>query len=103
MKSDDLEIQSLIDINYTALLSTEVDVQIYLARTKMNVKKILELKKGSIINLEKAAGESADIHVNNRMLGKGEIMVYDKNFIIRLHKIPNANEIVREIIKEGIV
>ncbi|MBI2252353.1 MAG: flagellar motor switch protein FliN [Armatimonadetes bacterium] len=60
-----------------------------LGRTKMLVKEILKLGVGSVINLEKEAGEPIDILVNNKLIARGEVVELDGNFGIRLTEILN--------------
>ena len=62
-------------------------VTVELGRTKRSVKEILELSSGSIIELDKLAGEPVDILVNNRLIAKGEVVVIDENFGVRITDI----------------
>jgi flagellar motor switch protein FliN len=64
-------------------------VQAELGRTKMLVKEILKLGVGSIIELDKEAGEAADILVNSKLIARGEVVEIDGNFGIRISEILN--------------
>ena len=64
-------------------------VQAELGRTKMLVKEILKLGVGSIIELEKEAGEPADVLINNKLIARGEVVEIDGNFGIRIAEILN--------------
>ena len=64
-------------------------VQAELGRTKMLVREILKLGVGSLIPLEKEAGEPADVLVNNKLIAKGEVVEIDGNFGVRLIEIVN--------------
>ena len=62
-------------------------VQVELGRTKMLVKEILRLGVGSLIPLEKEAGEPVDILVNNKFIAKGEVVEIDGNFGVKINEI----------------
>ncbi len=59
-----------------------------LGRTKMLVKDILKLGVGSVIELEKATGESVDILVNGKSIAKGEVVAIDENYGVRITEVP---------------
>jgi len=59
-------------------------VSIELGRTTMTIEDILNLGPGSIVELDKLAGEPVDLLVNYRMIAKGEVVVVDENFGIRI-------------------
>ena len=65
-------------MDYSGLLDMEVEFVSDLGETELSVAEILKLEKGSIIDLKKPAGESVESYVNGRILGKGEVMVYEK-------------------------
>lgn len=58
-----------------------------LGRTKMLVKEILKLGEGSIIELDKEAGQPVDILINNKLIARGEVVEIDGNFGVRLTEI----------------
>ena len=66
------------------LLDIVLPVTIELGRTRMYIKDILELERGSIIELDKMAGEPVDLFVNNRKMAEGEVVVVDKHFGVRI-------------------
>ena len=59
---------------------------------KKSIKEILELTNGSIVELDKLAGEPVDIHVNGKFLAKGEVVVIDENFGVRITDIVSPEE-----------
>ena len=63
-----------------------------LGRTKKSIKEILDLSSGSIVELDKLAGEPVDIHVNGKLLAKGEVVVIDENFGVRITDIVSPEE-----------
>ena len=73
--------------NLNMLLDIPLQMSVELGRTKRSVKEILELTSGSIIELDKLAGEPVDILVNNRLIAKGEVVVIDENFGVRITDI----------------
>ncbi|AMW98499.1 flagellar motor switch phosphatase FliY [Rummeliibacillus stabekisii] len=73
--------------NLDMLLDIPLQVTVELGRTKRSVKEILELASGSIIELDKLAGEPVDILVNSRLIAKGEVVVIDENFGVRITDI----------------
>ncbi|HEX5565236.1 MAG TPA: flagellar motor switch phosphatase FliY [Sporosarcina sp.] len=78
--------------NLSMLLDIPLQVTVELGRTKRSVKEILEMSSGSIIELDKLAGEPVDILVNNRHIAKGEVVVIDENFGVRITDILSQTE-----------
>ena len=69
---------------YEDILDISVDFVSELGTTNMSISDLLKLDVGSVIDLEKPAGESVELYINKRIFGKGEVMVYEKNLAIRL-------------------
>jgi len=86
--------------SYDHLLDTEVTFESDLGRVEMNLRDILNLQKGSVIDLNKPAGESVEVYINGRIIGKGEVMVYEKNLAIRMNEVLDANSLVYYLTKE---
>ncbi|MEL4024407.1 flagellar motor switch phosphatase FliY [Lysinibacillus endophyticus] len=78
--------------NLNMLLDIPLQVTVELGRTKHSVKEILQLASGSIIELDKLAGEPVDILVNSRLIAKGEVVVIDENFGVRITDIISKAE-----------
>ncbi|MEW9501295.1 flagellar motor switch phosphatase FliY [Jeotgalibacillus marinus] len=78
--------------NLNLLLDIPLSVTVELGRTKRSVKEILEFTSGSIIELDKLAGEPVDILVNNRLIANGEVVVIDENFGVRLTDIVSQSD-----------
>ncbi|GAE29256.1 flagellar motor switch phosphatase FliY [Halalkalibacter hemicellulosilyticus] len=70
--------------NLNMLLDIPLQVTVELGRTKRSIKEILEFSQGSIIELDKLAGEPVDILVNQKLIAKGEVVVIDENFGVRV-------------------
>ncbi|GAA3043572.1 flagellar motor switch protein FliN [Actinokineospora globicatena] len=69
------------------LSGVEMEVTVELGRTRMTVRELLSLGSGSVIELDRAAGAPADVLVNGRLIARGEIVVIDENFGIRITEI----------------
>ena len=80
------------DANIGLILDVALQVTVELGRTKKSIKEILELTNGSIVELDKLAGEPVDIQVNGKLLAKGEVVVIDENFGVRITDIVSPEE-----------
>lgn len=81
--------------NIELVKDIQVTLTVELGRTDMLIQDILELTPGKVIELDRLAGEPLDIVVNGKLLAKGEVVVVDENFGIRLTQIiePAAREL----------
>jgi len=77
------------------LLDIKLDVSIELGRTKMLLRDILELGPGSVIELDKMAGETVDMLINDKKLAKGEVVVVDENFGVRITHLISMQERIK--------
>ena len=73
--------------NIELIMDVQLEVTVELGRTKRSIKEILELAPGSIIELNKLSGEPIDILVNGKVVAKGEVVVIEENFSIRVTEI----------------
>lgn len=78
--------------NLQLLMDVQLQVTVELGRTKMVIRDILELAKGSLVELEKFAGEPVDILVNGKLVAKGEVVVIDENFGVKVVDIVTPAE-----------
>lgn len=78
--------------NLDMLLDVPLSVTVELGRTKQTVEDILELSQGAIIELDKLAGEPVDVLVNNKLIAKGEVVVIDENFGVRVTDIVSPKD-----------
>ncbi len=78
--------------NLNMLLDIPLQVTVELGRTTRSVKDVLDLTAGSIIELDKLAGEPVDILVNNRLIAKGEVVVIEENFGVRITDILSQSD-----------
>jgi flagellar motor switch protein FliN len=91
------EVQQTETRNLDMLLDIPLQVTVELGRTKRSVKEILELSSGSIIELDKLAGEPVDILVNNKLVAKGEVVVIDENFGVRVTDIISQSDRIKKL------
>ena len=89
-------------MNYEGLLDMEVEFIADLGETELSISAILKLDKGSVIDLNKPAGESVESYVNGRIIGKGEVMVYEKNLAIRINEVLDSSAVLYYLSKERI-
>ena len=83
--------------NIDMLLDVELEVLVELGRKSMKIRDVLKLGKGSLIELNKTAGEPLTIYVNNRKLAEGEVVVIDDNFGIRITKLASPKERIKSL------
>jgi flagellar motor switch protein FliN len=69
------------------LSDVDLEVAIELGRTEMLVEDVLKLGQGSVVELDKLAGDPVDVHVNGRLVARGEVLVLNDNFCIRISEI----------------
>ena len=75
------------------LRDVELNVKIELGRAKMLVDEVLKLGEGSVVELDKLAGDPVDVFVNDRLVARGEVLVLNDNFCVRVNEIvPGAKE-----------
>ena len=67
----------------------ELDVSIELGRTRMYLEDVLKLRRGAVVTLDKLAGDPVDVYVNGRLVARGEVLVLNDNFCVRINEIIN--------------
>ena len=77
------------------LRDVDLNVKIELGRARMLVEDVLRLAEGSVVELDKLAGDPVDVFVNDRLVARGEVLVLNDNFCVRV------NEIVAGVKEEG--
>lgn len=81
--ADRMALQTLEDV--------ELDVRIELGRAEMLIDDVLKLREGSVVPLDKLAGDPVDILVNGRLIARGEVLVLNDNFCVRVAEILNTD------------
>ncbi len=74
-----------------------MNIYIELGRTQMQIKDILELERGYVIELDKLASEPVDVYVNNKKIAEGEVVVIDKHFGIRITSLVDPASRIKDI------
>ena len=83
--------------NIDFILDIPMKVSIYVGSTKMAIRDLLQLAQGSVIELDKLAGEPMEVMVNNKLVAKGEVVVVNEKFGIRLTDVVSAAERVKQL------
>lgn len=83
--------------NIEILLDIPLEVSVELGRTKMIIKDLVQLGPGSIVELDKLIGEPVDLLVNDNLIARGEVVVFDENFGIRITDIVTPTERLKSL------
>lgn len=83
------------DARVRLLRDVSLKVRVELGRGKMLLRNLLRLTKGSVVELERRAGDPLDIYVNDRLVGRGEVVVVDEKFCIRITEILAPEDCLR--------
>ena len=81
------QVQGPVNQNLNILLDVKLQLTVELGKTELPIKKVLELTKGSIVTLNKAAGEPVELYANGKLIGYGEVVVIEDNFGLRITHI----------------
>jgi len=74
------------------LKDVDLDLRIELGRTQMYLEDVLKLKRGSVVTLDKLAGDPVDVFVNGRLVARGEVLVLNDNFCVRVTELLTGND-----------
>lgn len=85
--SDGSASSGILDENLDMMMDVPMELSVEIGRTTKMVKDILELNKGSLVVLDKLAGEQVDLYVNGQCIAKGDVVVVDDNFGLRIAEI----------------
>lgn len=77
--------------NIDLLMDVTLRVTVELGRTRMQLARILELQHGSVVELDRLAGDPVDVFVNDRMVARGEVVVVDDKFGVRIIEMVSSN------------
>jgi flagellar motor switch protein FliN/FliY len=93
------ENEAAVENNYDfdLILDIPLEVRVELGRSKMLVNDLLQLGQGSIVELDKKVGELIDIYVADKLLARGEVVVLEEKFGIRLTDIISPDERVKNL------
>lgn len=89
---DSTQTQGEENKNLDILMDIKLQLTVELGRTVLPIKKVLELTRGSIVELEKVAGEPVELYANGKLIAHGEVVVIEDNFGLRITSITNPDE-----------
>jgi len=95
---DEQKLSTLQDeMDLDVLQNIPVTLSVEVGRTGMQIRDLLKLSEGSVIELDRVAGESIDILVNNTVIARGEVVVVNERYGVRLSQVLDAAERLRKI------
>ena len=85
------------DVNLDMILDIPVDISMEIGRTKISIRTLLQLTQGSVVELDRLAGEPLDVMVNGTLIAHGEVVVVNEKFGIRLTDVISASERIKRL------
>ncbi len=85
------------DISLNGILDIPVTISMEIGRTHINIRNLLQLNQGSVVELDRLAGEPMDVLVNGTLIAQGEVVVVNEKFGIRLTDVISPSERVRRL------
>lgn len=85
------------DVNLDMILDVPVTLGMEVGRTRISIRNLLQLNQGSVVELDRAAGEPLDVFVNGTLVAHGEVVVINEKFGIRLTDVISPAERVRKL------
>ena len=85
------------DVNLDAILDVPVTISMEIGRTKISIRNLLHLNQGSVVELDRLAGEPMDVLVNGTLIAQGEVVVVNEKFGIRLTDIISPADRVKRL------
>lgn len=85
------------EVSLDAILDIPVSLSMEIGRTKINIRHLLQLNQGSVVELDRLAGEPLDVLVNGTLIAHGEVVVVNEKFGIRLTDVVSAHERVQKL------
>ena len=85
------------DVNLEVILDVPVTLSMEVGRTRIPIRNLLQLNQGSVVELERAAGEALDVFVNGTLIAHGEVVVVNEKFGIRLTDVISPAERIRKL------
>jgi flagellar motor switch protein FliN/FliY len=84
-------------VNLDMILDIPVTIAMEIGRTKINIRNLLQLNQGSVVELDRFAGEPLDVMVNGTLIAHGEVVVVNEKFGIRLTDVISAQERIKKL------
>lgn len=85
------------DMNLDVILDVSVTLSLEVGRTRIPIRNLLQLNQGSVIELERSAGDSLDVFVNGTLVAQGEVVVVNDRFGVRLTDVISPSERIRRL------
>lgn len=85
------------DLHLDAILDVPVTIAMEIGRTRINIRNLLQLNQGSVVELDRLAGEPMDVVVNGTLIAKGEVVVVNEKFGIRLTDIISPSDRIKRL------
>ncbi|WP_225763838.1 flagellar motor switch protein FliN [Stenotrophomonas sp. Marseille-Q4652] len=85
------------DLNLDVILDVPVTLQLEVGRARLPIRSLLQLNQGSVVELERGAGESLDVFVNGTLIAHGEVVVINDRFGVRLTDVVSPSERIRRL------
>ena len=89
--------ESVGDVNLDVILDVPVTLSMEVGRTRIPIRNLLQLNQGSVVELDRAAGEPLDVFVNGTLVAHGEVVVVNEKFGIRLTDVISPAERIRKL------
>lgn len=89
--------QDATDLNLDVILDVPVTLSLEVGRARIPIRNLLQLNQGSVVELERGAGEPLDVYVNGTLIAHGEVVVINDRFGIRLTDVVSPSERIRRL------
>lgn len=85
------------EVNLDMILDVHVTLSMEVGRSRLPIRNLLQLNQGSVVELERAAGEPLDVYVNGTLIAHGEVVVVNEKFGVRLTDVVSPAERIRKL------
>ena len=85
------------DLNLDVILDVPVTLSLEVGRSRIPIRNLLQLNQGSVVELERAAGEPLDLYVNGTLIAQGEVVVVNDRFGVRLTDVVSPAERIKRL------
>lgn len=85
------------DVNLDLILDVPVTLTLEVGRTRIPIRNLLQLNQGSVVELERMAGEPLDVYVNGTLVAQGEVVVVNERFGVRLTDVVSPSERIKRL------
>ncbi len=97
---EQLQAESVVvegDVKIDAILDVPVTISMEIGRARINIRNLLQLNQGSVVELDRLAGEPMDVLVNGTLIAQGEVVVVNEKFGIRLTDIVSPSDRIKQL------